>query len=255
MVLAYQALLADPTGAISGFPGKCSSSSLQVGDAPSHRDLQCVYILTEGHHRALVQRRVTVWTFLCKEDQGETRMGKCHVHCSRDSLCASWPPVCSFCFQKIQTSLVLLWSPAHATTMFTFYHPVCIVHPALGLIFREFLTRNQHQHPEGSAFTMKAFSFNQSNLFTYSISCNYWHHSEEKSCVKFLFLLIKNVWGTLIHCYYFARCFFCECFIWFDLSRETARQLSPLHPRQVSGLSRDKRTRGAWWQIIAKVEI
>lgn len=82
----------------------------------------------------------TVWTSLCKGAWGENRMGKCHVHFSRDSLRGSWPPLCSFYFQGSQTSLVLSWSPAHATqalSMLTFCHPFSIIHAALVLIFRE----------------------------------------------------------------------------------------------------------------------
>lgn len=82
----------------------------------------------------------TVWTSLCKGARGENRMGKCHVHFSRDSLRGSWPPLCSFYFQGSQTSLVLSWSPAHATqalSMLTFCHPFSIIHAALVLIFRE----------------------------------------------------------------------------------------------------------------------
>lgn len=85
----------------------------------------------------------------------------------------------------------------------------------------------------------------ENNLFTCSISCNYWQHWGEKPCVNFLSLLLKNVQGTLMYCN-FARNSFCAWFIWFDIWRETAGQLSPLLPMQASGLSRDKR-----WVVLS----
>lgn len=47
MVLAYSALQAGHTGAISGFPGKGCNTSLWVRNAPSRRDPQCIFISTE----------------------------------------------------------------------------------------------------------------------------------------------------------------------------------------------------------------
>lgn len=47
MVLAYSALQADHSGAISGFPGKGCNTSLWVRNAPSRRDPQCIFISTE----------------------------------------------------------------------------------------------------------------------------------------------------------------------------------------------------------------
>lgn len=143
---------------------------LQVGDAPSHRDLQCMYIPTEvcasqipkvtierlcrGESRCELPsaRRTKVkpeWASVTFTAAGTACVGPGHQFAP--SASSKFKPHLSCC--NLQPML------PQASTMFTFYHPFCIVHPALGLIFREFLTRSQHQHPEGSAFTTKAFAF------------------------------------------------------------------------------------------------